>query len=162
MLGGRPTWLGSADDFNHDTIAHASQAGGPFYVKARLCHDGPARITPGHPPGVYRLSHDDRLRWVRPGAHPADADTDNGEVLLANLPGPDIVCHPGAEIATVEGITSGANQPFDGPARASTFITRVHTALHHLFRHRRFHVPARPAARPARRRVHAACSPSPD
>ncbi|MEV0620277.1 ATP-grasp domain-containing protein [Nonomuraea sp. NPDC050404] len=133
MLGGRVDWLGNADDFNTDTLTRATQAGGPFYVKARLCHPAPASIAPGYGSGVYRLGPDDRLHRLRVGAHPADADTDRHEVLMANLPGPDIVCHPGAEIATIEGVTSGQPRPFDGPDSASALTRRVHTALHELF-----------------------------
>ncbi|MGW6499302.1 hypothetical protein [Nonomuraea angiospora] len=133
MLGGRVNWLGDHQEFNHATITRASEPGGPFYVKARLTGDSPARIVPGHPPGVYQLGEDNLLRWMRPGAHPADADTDQHEVLLANLPTPDIVCHPGAEIATIEGITSGSNHPFDGPCTASPFTRRVFAALNNLF-----------------------------
>jgi hypothetical protein len=136
MLGQRVTWLGDPHEFNSETIARATWAGGPFYVKVRLCHPGPASIAPGYEPGVYRLGPDDRLHRVRAGAHPADADTDRHEVLLANLPGPGIVCHPGAEIATIEGVTGGQLRPFDGPDSASAFTHRVHTALHGLFRPR--------------------------
>lgn len=133
MLGGQVTWLGDPHAFNQDTINQATRAGGPFYVKGRLRHPAPATIAPGHPPGVYRLDHGERLQWVRHGAHPADADTDRGEVLFANLPAPGVVCHPGAEIATVEGVTNGSMRPFDGPSSASAFTQRIHAALHNLF-----------------------------
>ncbi|MEO3868278.1 hypothetical protein ABGB18_05545 [Nonomuraea sp. B12E4] len=134
MLGGQVTWLGDPDEFNQGTIARSGRTGGPFSVKARLTHRAPSRIDPGHPPGIYRLDRDGRLRHVRPGAHPAEADSDRGEILLADLPGPDVVCRPGAEIATIEGLTGGGHSPFDGPRSASGFTVRVHTALHRLFR----------------------------
>ncbi|WP_090945606.1 ATP-grasp domain-containing protein [Nonomuraea jiangxiensis] len=134
MLGGQVTWLGDPEEFNQDTIAQSGRAGGPYSVKARLTHQAPSRIGPGHPSGVYRLDLSNRLHRVRPGAHPADADTDSDEILLANLPGPDVLCHPGAEIATIEGLTSGGRRPFIGPHSAAAFTLRVHTALHRLFR----------------------------
>jgi hypothetical protein len=134
MLGGRAEWLGDPHTFNHATIATATRPGGPFYAKIRLRAPAPPICAPGGAgPGVYRLDTAGRLRWARPGAHPADADTDAGEVLLANLPAAGVVCRPGAELATVEGFTSGAARPFDGPSTLSPQLRRVISAVHGLF-----------------------------
>lgn len=135
MLGGHAGWLGDPGEYNHETIRRATQPGpGPFYAKVRLGGHEPARISPDFPgPGVYRLGQDGRLHLVRGGAHPADADADHGEVLIASAPGPDVTCHPGAEIATLEGVTSGPGWPFAGPGTASDQAQRFAGALLGLF-----------------------------
>lgn len=135
MLGGHADWLGDPDEHNHETIRRATEPGtGPFYAKVRLDGRGPARISPDFPgPGVYRLGEDGRLHLVRGGAHPADADADRGEVLIANAPGPDVTCHPGAEIATLEGVTSGPGRPFADPETASGQTLRFADAILGLF-----------------------------
>ncbi|WP_202638925.1 ATP-grasp domain-containing protein [Bailinhaonella thermotolerans] len=133
QLGGRVgDWLGDPDAFNRATVAQAAAGGGPFYVKTRWREAFPARIARENPSGVYRLEEDGRLHFVRPGAHPADAALDHGQVLLANLPAPDITCLPGAELCTIEG-QARVRQPFDGPDSASELIQRVHAAVHALF-----------------------------
>ena len=88
MLGGRVDWLGDPSEYNHETIRRAMQPGaGPFYAKVRLGGQGPVRISPDFPgPGVYRLDEAGRLHLIRGGAHPADADADRGEVLIASAP----------------------------------------------------------------------------
>jgi hypothetical protein len=117
MLGGHVDWLGDPGEYNHETVRRAAEPGpGPFYAKVRLAGQGPARISPDFPgPGVYRLDEAGQLHLARGGAHPCDADADRGEILIASVPGPDVTCHPGAEIATLEGITSGPGRPFTGP-----------------------------------------------
>ncbi|MFG1704295.1 hypothetical protein ACFLIM_13980 [Nonomuraea sp. M3C6] len=132
LLGRRVSWLGDPQDFNHLSLLRATQPGGPFSVKVRLSHDAPVRVATGQGSGVYRLDHAGRLRWARRGAHPSDARTDEGEFLLANLPGPDVVCHPGADLATVEGVTDGGTRPFDGPGSASASTRRVAAAIREL------------------------------
>lgn len=135
MLGGRVDWLGDPCEYNHETVRRATQPGtGPFYAKIRLGGQGPVRISPDFPgPGVYRLDEAGWLDLVRGGAHPADADADRGEVLIASAPGPDVACHPGAEIATLEGVTSGGSRPFSGPGTASGQALRFASALLDLF-----------------------------
>ncbi|MFI7705291.1 hypothetical protein [Nonomuraea sp. NPDC049480] len=133
MLGHPVTWLGDPQEFNHVTLLRATQRGGPFSVRIRLSEGQPVRVAAGQGSGVYRLDNADRLRWVRRGAHPFDADTDQGEILLADLPGPEVVCHPGADIATFEGFTGGGMQPFHGPGSVSPFTRRVLAAVRDLF-----------------------------
>ncbi|MBG0819049.1 hypothetical protein [Planomonospora sp. ID82291] len=136
LLGGRVSWLEDPHEFNHATITQATTPGGPFYAKLRLhrADPGPVCLDPRLPgSGVYRLDAAGRLEWVRAGAHPADADADRGEVLLAGLPAPDVICHPGAEIATVEGVTSGSARPFDGPDQASMLTLRTAAAVAESF-----------------------------
>lgn len=132
MLGGPVTWLGDPDEFNHLTLLRAAEPGGPFCVRVRLGGDTPVRVASGQGPGVYRLDPSGRLRRVRRGAHPSDAGA--GEFLLANLPEPDVVCHPGADIATVEGVAEGGAHPFTGPGTASPGTLRIVAAVHDLFR----------------------------
>ena len=134
QLGGRAGWLGDPDEFNHATLRHATRPGpGPFYAKVRLTSPVPARVPADFPgSGIYRLDSSGRLQWVRPGAHPALADADNGETLIAAAPDPGIICHPGAEIATLEGLTSGPGKPFAGPATASAQTLAFADALMNL------------------------------
>jgi len=129
-LGGHADWLGDPGEFNHTTIGSAASSGpGPFYAKVRLTSPVPGRVPAGFPgPGIYRLDGR-QLRWVRPGAHPALADADAGEILIASAPGPGILCHPGTEIATLEGITRGPGRPFTGPETASAQVLAFADAL---------------------------------
>ncbi|RSN12499.1 hypothetical protein DMB42_09775 [Nonomuraea sp. WAC 01424] len=133
MLGGQVTWLGDAQEFNQLTLLRAVQPGGPFHVRVRLARDTPVRVAAAHGPGVYRLDGSGRLRWVRRGAHPSDARAARGEFLLADLPEPDVVCHPGADLATIEGVAEGAAHPFDGPDAASPAVRRIVAAVEDLF-----------------------------
>jgi biotin carboxylase len=133
MLGGHPDWLGDPGEFNHATLGCATSPGpGPFYAKIRLTSPVPGRVPAWFPgPGVYRLDSQ-KLQWVRPGAHPALADADAGELLIASAPGPGIICHPGTEIATLEGITCGAGRPFTGTDTASAQVLAFAEALVNL------------------------------
>ncbi|MCF6476434.1 hypothetical protein FAF44_50060 [Nonomuraea sp. MG754425] len=133
MLGGRVSWLPDPQDFNQLSLLRATERGGPFSVRVRLRGTSAMRIAAGRGPGVYRLDHADRARWVRRGSHPAQARADQGEFLLADLPSPDVVCHPGADLATVEAVTEGGTQPFHGPASISPFTRRVAAAVEQLF-----------------------------
>lgn len=133
MLGHPVTWLGDSQEFNHVTLLRATQRGGPFAVRIVLAEGPPVRVAAGQGSGIYRLDRAGRLRWVRRGAHPLDADIGQGEILLAGLPGPEVVCHPGADIAAFEGVTEGGMQPFHGPASVSPFTRRVLAAVCDLF-----------------------------
>ncbi|MFI9593290.1 hypothetical protein [Nonomuraea sp. NPDC052265] len=133
MLGGRVTWLGDPQEFNQRTLLRAARPGGPFHVRVRLDGDAPVRVAAAQGPGVYRLDRSGHLRWVRRGAHPSDARASQGEFLLANLPEPDVVCHPGADLATVEGVAEGAAHPFDGPDAVSPATRRIVAAVENLF-----------------------------
>ncbi|GAA4971309.1 hypothetical protein HD597_007273 [Nonomuraea thailandensis] len=133
MLGGRVSWLTDPQGFNHVSLLRATERGGPFSLRVRLRGHAPVRVAAGQGPGVYRLDRDDRPRWVRRAAHPSAARADQGEFLLADLPPAGVVCHPGADLATVEAVTDGATQPFHGPAAASPFTRRVSAAVERLF-----------------------------
>ncbi|MFJ3906235.1 hypothetical protein [Streptomyces sp. NPDC090025] len=129
LLSGRPDWLPEADVFNHATIRAAVRPGpGPYYLKLRHRGTGPIRASGLRGPGVYRVE-DGRLAWVRPGAHPACANADLGEVLLANLPAEHVVCLPGAELGTAEALTTGPGTPFAAPHQLSPFGDAVLDAL---------------------------------
>ncbi|MFB9476506.1 hypothetical protein ACFFR3_44030 [Nonomuraea salmonea] len=132
LLGGRVTWLPDPQEFNQLSLLRATRAGGPFTIRLRVTGETPVRVTAGRGPGVYRLDEADRPRFVRRAAHPAEAPADQGEFLLAGLPGPDVLCHPGADLATIEAVTEGATEPFHGPASASPFTRRVAAAVHRL------------------------------
>ncbi|MGW8700682.1 hypothetical protein ACWGOK_27795 [Streptomyces eurythermus] len=129
LLGGRPDWLPDADGFNQATIRAATRGGpGPYYLKLRHRGTGPVRLAGLRGPGVYRPDNG-RLVWVRAGAHPACANADLGEVLLANLPAEHVVCLPGAELGTAEALTTGPNTPFTAAHRLSVFGSTVLDAL---------------------------------
>ncbi|MFJ9195946.1 hypothetical protein [Streptomyces globisporus] len=119
MLGGRVTWLPAADEFNAHTITKAATEGapGPYYMKMRARQ---AVVAPEDFPGsgIYHL-HAGRLIFERPGAHPAEADSDAGLVLIANAPAPGTLCDSGTELGTFEGITTGTASPFARPGELS-------------------------------------------
>jgi hypothetical protein len=132
QLGRSPTWLPPAETFNTGTIDWtATRRRAPFYVKLRATR--PSTGTLGFPgSGVYHLGRHNELAWLRPGATPLDADFDQDEVLLANVATPGTLCTPGAELATVEGVTS---QPVFTPEGTglspamTTMITTIRTAI---------------------------------
>ncbi|WP_157382739.1 hypothetical protein [Nonomuraea coxensis] len=129
MLGRPVGWLGDPAEFNQLTLLRATQQGGPFAVRLRLAEGPPVRMAGGQGSGVYRLGRDGRARWVRRAAHPAQARCDDGEFLLADLPGPGIACHPGADLGTLEGVTGGGTPPFHGPASVSPFTRGILSAV---------------------------------
>ncbi|MFE5030252.1 hypothetical protein ACFRAO_45015 [Streptomyces sp. NPDC056656] len=118
QLGVTPTWLPAAEEFNTVTVAAASGGElGPYYLKVRA--RGAVRAREDFPgSGIYRLSGE-RLVWAHPGAHPAQADSDAGCVLIANAPEAGTACESGAELGTVEGLTRGPGSPFAGPGELS-------------------------------------------
>ncbi|MFD1935107.1 hypothetical protein ACFSKW_26895 [Nonomuraea mangrovi] len=129
LLGGQVDWLPPAEEFNADTVTTATQTQpGPFYLKLRNRGTEPVTVTNLNGPGIYRLV-EGSLIWTKPGAHPAQADADRGELLLANLPTADVRCLPGAELGTAEAITAGACRPFDGPHSLSAFGRAVLDAV---------------------------------
>ncbi|MFJ6492022.1 hypothetical protein [Streptomyces californicus] len=129
LLGGRPHWLPDPDSFNEVTIRAAARGGpGPYYLKLRHRGADPVRVSGLSGPGVYR-AEGGRLVWVRPGAHPACANADLGEVLLANLPAEHVVCLPGAELGTAEALTTGPATPFAAPHQLSVFGDSILDAL---------------------------------
>ncbi|MFD8915550.1 hypothetical protein [Streptomyces sp. NPDC059575] len=129
LLGGRVDWLEDPADFNAGSVSAARAAGvGPFYLKLRHRGTAPVRVSGLRGPGVYRLDGD-RLAWVRPGAHPAGANADLGELLLASLPAEHVVCLPGAELGTAEAVTTGPGSPFAAPHELSALGAAVLDAL---------------------------------
>ncbi|MBO1414420.1 hypothetical protein, partial [Streptomyces sp. FH025] len=130
LLGGRVDWLPDPDVFNAATIdAATSAAPGPYYLKLRHRGTHPVTVDGLRGPGIYQPVGGG-LRWVGPGSHPAQAGP--GQVLLATLPEPDVVCLPGAEIGTAEAITT-ADGPFETPHSLSAAGRRLLAALdHHL------------------------------
>lgn len=134
MLGHPVTWLTAPEEFNTATLAAApADTPAPYYLKVRARH---AHTTPDDFPGsgIYRLEGE-RLTWERPGAHPTEADSDTGRVLIANAPAAGTTCPPGAEIGTVEGITTGPASPFAGPAELSPHGRTLLAAFDRLTNH---------------------------
>lgn len=134
-LGGRPEWLPAPEDFNTTSLRSVTTPGSwaPYYLKIRSKETVKvSRNFPGS--GIYRLTSAQSLVWEKPGAHPAQANSDIGQVLLANTPAPGALCAPGAELATVEGVTTGNASPFAGPFALSD---RGHLLLTSFLRHLR-------------------------
>lgn len=130
LLGGRVDWLPDPGEFNAATVTAATTTGaGPFYLKLRHRGAYPVRLTGLRGSGVYRLDPAGHLVWLRPGAHPGQANADLAEVLLANLPAEHVVCLPGAELGTAEALTTGPGSPFAGPHQMSGFGDAVLDAL---------------------------------
>jgi hypothetical protein len=132
MAGGTVSWLPPPQVFNAETVRRSD--GGhpaPFYIKIRNPDShSVAPIGGWAGPGVYRLDGD-RLVFTRVGAHPADANLDAGETLLANVPGADVTCAPGAELGTAEGLTT--RPVFAGPHHLSPLGARIHRAALRCF-----------------------------
>jgi hypothetical protein len=128
LARGPVTWLPSAKEFNGETVDRGAAGGrAPYYIKLRNVHPHSVTPRPGwRGSGVYRLDTARSLVWLREGAHPTDADLDRCEILLANAPAVGVVCAPGAELGTVEGITS--KPIFDGPASLSPLGRVLHRA----------------------------------
>ena len=133
VLGGYPEWLPAPEEFNTTALRAVTTPGSwaPYYLKIRS--RGPAKVSQDFPgPGIYRLTRSKSLVWEKPGAHPAQANSDAGQVLLANTPAPGTLCQTGAELATVEGITTGNASPFASPFELSD---RGHVLLKAFLRH---------------------------
>lgn len=128
LAGGRVSWLPTADDFNTVTLRRTAFGGrAPFCIKLRNPCAKPVVARSGwRGPGVYRLDTGGALVWLRPGATAFDADLDRREVLLANAPAAGVVCGPGAELGTVEGLTT--TPVFDGPLSLSPLGYELHHA----------------------------------
>ncbi|WP_031072062.1 hypothetical protein [Streptomyces sp. NRRL WC-3742] len=134
LLDGRVDWLPDSEAFNAATVESAvNPTPGPFYLKIRNRYPHPVVLNDSLPgSGLYsvRAGH---LLHLGEGSHPAQANADAGQVLLANLPVPGVVCPPGAEIGTAEGIATATGGPFSGPHDLSPYGQFVLDALdHHL------------------------------
>ncbi|MFJ9195945.1 hypothetical protein [Streptomyces globisporus] len=132
MLGSPVSWLPHPDEFNTLTLKAAhGNAPAPYYLKVRTRQE----VTTPHDfpgSGIYRIDGE-RLVWERAGAHPAEANTDRGLVLIANAPAPGTVCQEGAELATIEGISEGPALPFAGPRELSRRGKAILHAFENIF-----------------------------
>jgi hypothetical protein len=129
LAGGSVSWLPNPQDFNTATVERTVAGGrGPYYIKVRNIHSYPVSAgTSWRGSGVYGLDRSEALVWLRSGAHPTDADLDRGEILLANVPAAGVVCAPGAELGTIEGVTT--RPLFLGPAELSPLGRKLHRAV---------------------------------
>jgi hypothetical protein len=108
LLDTEPHWLPPADEFNTETVRLAAipNRTAPFYLKLRATELSHGSVD-FRGSGVYGIdSATSLLEWRRPGAIALDANLDQGEVLLANAALHGTTCAPGAEVATLEGLTS--------------------------------------------------------
>ncbi|MFI2373213.1 ATP-grasp domain-containing protein [Streptomyces sp. NPDC018833] len=132
MLDHPVRWLPEAGAFNTQTVASAQgNTPAPYYVKVRARRrvQTPAGFRGS---GLYRFDGT-RLTWHGPGANPIQADSDNGLVLLANVPAGGVTCEANAELGTFEGLTAGPAAPFGGPEELSSHGRALLGAFDRLF-----------------------------
>lgn len=125
-------WLPSADEFNTETLRRGSSVDGraPFYLKIRNRSEVPVRATRRFQgSGVYRLTSDNDLEWLRSATHTLEADADADEILVANAPLYSTVCLPGTELCTMEGVTTGRHI-FEDPDKLSPYAARLARAMY--------------------------------
>ncbi len=133
-LGGHITYMPSSDEFNHQTIQEITKRSlpGPFYLKSfgGQSHQKLRADVPGN--GVYRLTDDNNLVWVREGFATIDANFDNNEVLLAHVPKHTTTIKPKSQVCTIEGV-SGFRHIFNGQHALSEIGLKVAQATNALF-----------------------------
>lgn len=125
-------WLPPADEFNAETLRRGSSVGGraPFYLKIRNRSEVPVRVTRRFQgSGVYRLTSDDDLAWLRGATHTLEANADADEILIANVPLCSTVCLPGTELVTMEGVTT-RRHVFENPYKLSPYAARLARAMY--------------------------------
>jgi D-alanine-D-alanine ligase-like ATP-grasp enzyme len=129
------SWLPNPDQYNAQTIQGASHPSGlrPFYLKIRNRMNLPVVTSPDLPSsGVYRLEATEQLKWLHPAGCTYEANFDENEVLVANLPGAATLCLPGAELCTLEGLTTNRSI-FDGPYSLSPYGEMLTRAIYKHF-----------------------------
>jgi len=128
-------WLPSAEDFNEGTINEIFQMKNtrPFYLKVRVKGRYPVKCVSQFPgSGIYKLTNDNRLKWLRAGCSTLDANFDKDEVLIADAPLNNTVCHPGIQLCTLEGISRNKHI-FNGPKNLSNEASRLTKAVYKYF-----------------------------
>ncbi|MBI2442918.1 MAG: hypothetical protein HYV40_03335 [Candidatus Levybacteria bacterium] len=106
FLGGDTSFLPSQSAFNRETVQLASSDHpAPYYIKIKAKYDYPIKLTDvATKSGKYALENG-VLVFVEEAVADTAAQLENSEVILADLPLPDSICHPDSELCTITGIT---------------------------------------------------------
>lgn len=134
FMGGSINFMPGALDYNHETISEIRKPTSlrPFYLKCKVTGNKAIRLRSGcKGNGVYKIK-DRELTWIRPGQSTLDANFENDEVLIANLPLGESICYPGKSIASLEGMNCNRHV-FAGPNSLSNHGHMLATAIKGLF-----------------------------
>jgi len=135
FLKAKLDWLPRTEDFNEGTINEIFQIKSlrPFYLKVRVKGRSPVKcVSKFSGSGIYKLTDNDRLEWLRAGSSTLDAYFDKGEVLIADAPLRNTVCYPNIQLCTIEGV-SKYKHIFDGPKKLSNEASRLAKAIYKYF-----------------------------
>jgi len=128
-------WLPFSDEFNHETIRRMShsQEMAPFYLKIKAKENYPVRCKESvKGSGIYKLTPDDELEWLRVGMSTLEANFEEDEVLIANISLHNTVNYPTSQLCTLEGILR-KRHIFDKPHRLSQYGRRLAKAIYRFF-----------------------------
>lgn len=135
FLNAKLNWLPNSNNFNEGTISDIYQMKNPrpFYLKVRVKDKYPVkRAAHFLGSGIYKLTDDNRLEWLRSGQSTLDANFDNNEVLVADAPLAGTISYPGIQLCTLEGI-SYYKHIFSGPKSLSNEASRLTKAIYKNF-----------------------------
>ena len=106
FLGGDTSFLPSQSTFNQETVQLATyEHRAPYYIKIKAKYDYPVRLKDTNTlSGKYRLV-DDELEFAAAALSDNDAFLADNEVIIADLPLAESICHPGSELCTITGTT---------------------------------------------------------
>ncbi len=136
LLGGIVDWLPEDAEHNAETIRLVSTSGqlAPFYLKIRNTFGRPVRPLPTFKgSGLYRFSADVCLDWSGPAVRTIDANFLERNILVANAARPDIRCESGAELGTLEGLTTSDFAIFSASGGLSPLGTDIADAYYKWF-----------------------------
>lgn len=135
FLKGDISWLPSGDKFNQETvqIINRQMNRGPFYLKIKAKYNCPVKVKQefqGN--GIYTLTRNNTLRWLKQGQSTLEANFDNNEILVADIPFKNSICYPGVELCTLEGV-GYKNHIFNGPHQLTKKGYRIAEAIYKNF-----------------------------
>ncbi|PJE72871.1 MAG: hypothetical protein COV00_02955, partial [Candidatus Tagabacteria bacterium CG10_big_fil_rev_8_21_14_0_10_40_13] len=135
FLKGDLSWLPSSDKFNEETakIITKQMSRGPFYLKIKAKNNYPIKVKQefqGN--GIYVLTKNNTLQWIKHGQSTLEANFDNNEILVADMPLKNSICYPGVELCTLEGV-GYKKHIFNGPHRLTKEGYRIAEAIYKNF-----------------------------
>lgn len=132
FLGKPVTWMPDAHNSNTETsrLMCENHDWAPFYLKIKVRNDDPPMVTQGlSGSGVYKITPDGQLIKKNNGTVTSQANLDDDELLLANLPDPDTTCHAESQICTIEGVTRTKNI-YSGPHSLSAYGKKLASSVY--------------------------------